>query len=83
MKREPVRVPKLGMDATEAVIAKWLVEEGAPVTVGTPLVELESEKVTFAYEAEAAGTLTGILHPEGATVGVGEIVAYIEVDHGA
>ena len=75
-----IRIPKLGMDTTEAVISKWLVEEGSLLVVGTPLVELESEKVTFAYESEFAGKLVRILVGEGETVPVGEIVAMAESD---
>jgi pyruvate/2-oxoglutarate dehydrogenase complex dihydrolipoamide acyltransferase (E2) component len=75
-----IRIPKLGMDTTEAFISKWLVEEGSVIAVGTPLVELESEKVTFAYESEVAGKLVRILVAEGETVPVGEIVAVVESD---
>jgi pyruvate/2-oxoglutarate dehydrogenase complex dihydrolipoamide acyltransferase (E2) component len=75
-----IRIPKLGMDTTEAVISKWLVEEGSLLVVGTPLVELESEKVTFAYESEFAGKLVRILVGDGETVPVGEIVAMAESD---
>lgn len=75
-----IRIPKLGMDTTEAFIAKWLVTEGSNLQVGTPLVELESEKVTFAYESEVAGRLLRIIAGEGETVPVGEIVAVVESD---
>ncbi|MGI8989855.1 MAG: lipoyl domain-containing protein [Bryobacteraceae bacterium] len=78
MKRVEVRVPKLGMDTTEAVVGVWLVQEGDPVEIGTPLVELESEKVTFAVEAEAVGRLSSILQPAGATVPVGDLLGILE-----
>ena len=55
MKNVDLLVPKLGMDTTEAAITSWLVNEGASVEVGTPLVELETEKVTFAVESEVVG----------------------------
>lgn len=71
-------VPKLGMDTTEALITSWLVGEGASVEIGTPLVELETEKVTFAVESEVAGTLSKIVELEGAVVPVGGLLAIIE-----
>jgi 2-oxoglutarate dehydrogenase E2 component (dihydrolipoamide succinyltransferase) len=76
----PVRVPKLGMDTTEALLAQWLVAAGDSITKGTPLVELESEKVTFAYESEVIGRLVEIVVPQGQQVEMGEIIAYVDTD---
>jgi pyruvate/2-oxoglutarate dehydrogenase complex dihydrolipoamide acyltransferase (E2) component len=70
-------VPKLGMDTTEAIVANWLIQEGDSVKKGMPVVELETEKVSFAVESEVDGKLTRILHPAGATVPVGGILATI------
>ncbi|WP_031498259.1 lipoyl domain-containing protein [Bryobacter aggregatus] len=78
MPEVPIRVPKLGMDTTEALLSKWLVKAGDPIQIGTPLVELDSEKVSFEYQAEVAGRLLRILCAEGETVPVGEIVAIVE-----
>ncbi len=75
-----VRVPKLGMDTIEAVIGIWLAQEGDLVKQGTPLVELESEKVSFAVESEVSGKLTKIVQPAGATVPVGDLLAILEIE---
>jgi len=80
MPKVSIRIPKLGMDTTEAVISKWLVQEGASIEVGTLLVDLESEKVNFEYPSEVAGRVLQILVGEGETVPVGEIVAIVESD---
>jgi pyruvate/2-oxoglutarate dehydrogenase complex dihydrolipoamide acyltransferase (E2) component len=80
MLETPIRVPKLGMDTTEALLVKWLVKEGDPIHSGTPLLELETEKVTFEYQSEITGMLIRILIPEGQTVPVGEIVAIAETN---
>ncbi|HWB98937.1 MAG TPA: lipoyl domain-containing protein [Bryobacteraceae bacterium] len=80
MKQIEVRVPKLGMDTVEAVVGNWLVGEGDVVAAGVPLVELESEKVTFAVESEAAGRLVRIVQPAGATVPVGDLLGVLEVE---
>jgi pyruvate dehydrogenase E2 component (dihydrolipoamide acetyltransferase) len=68
------------MDTTEAAVTSWLVTEGGSIQIGTPLVELETEKVTFAVESEVAGTLAKILQPEGAVVPVGGILAILETE---
>jgi pyruvate dehydrogenase E2 component (dihydrolipoamide acetyltransferase) len=39
-----MRMPEVLANATEAIIAKWLVEEGAAFTAGQPLAEAETEK---------------------------------------
>lgn len=75
-----IRVPKMGMDTTEARVGTWFVAEGSPVQVGTPLVELESEKTNFTLESEAAGTLAHIVQPAGTVVPIGEVLATLEVD---
>ena len=52
-----VIVPKSGgVTSTKAVVVRWLKKEGDKVKVGEPLVELETEKVSFELESPAAGT---------------------------
>jgi pyruvate/2-oxoglutarate dehydrogenase complex dihydrolipoamide acyltransferase (E2) component len=80
MPETPIRVPKLGMDTTEALLVRWLAQEGASIQIGTPLVELETEKVTFEYQSEVTGRLARILIPEGQTVPVGEVVAIADTN---
>jgi pyruvate/2-oxoglutarate dehydrogenase complex dihydrolipoamide acyltransferase (E2) component len=80
MKDVELVVPKLGMDTTEATIKGWLVAEGSKVDVGTPLVELETEKVDFIVDAEVAGVLTRIVEKDGATVAVGGVLGVIQTD---
>ncbi len=80
MKQVEVRVPKLGMDTTEAVVTAWMVAEGQQVEKGTPLVELETEKVNFAVESEVRGSVAKILQSAGALVPVGDVLALIDSD---
>jgi pyruvate/2-oxoglutarate dehydrogenase complex dihydrolipoamide acyltransferase (E2) component len=68
------------MDTTEAVIGTWFVKEGEYVHSGVPLLEVESEKVTFVIEAEQSGRLSQILHATGETVPVGEVVGIVEAE---
>ena len=67
-----IRVPKLGMAATEADVARWHVAVGDRVEPGAPLVEVESEKTSFVIESEVAGVVREIRIPAGQTVEVGD-----------
>jgi pyruvate dehydrogenase E2 component (dihydrolipoamide acetyltransferase) len=51
-------MPKMGMEMTEAVLVRWLVDDGAMVEKGQPLYELETDKVTNEVEALAQEGLT-------------------------
>ena len=62
----------------DGIITNWLVKEGDNVTVGQPLFEMDTDKVTLTVEAKVSGQLIKILQKEGDTVPVGENVAAIE-----
>jgi pyruvate/2-oxoglutarate dehydrogenase complex dihydrolipoamide acyltransferase (E2) component len=67
-----VIVPKSGgVTSTKAVVVRWLKREGDKVKLGEPLVELETEKISFELESPAAGTLLKHLAQETAEVPVG------------
>jgi 2-oxoglutarate dehydrogenase E2 component (dihydrolipoamide succinyltransferase) len=71
-------VPELGESVVEARVAKWLKNEGDPVSVGDPLVELETEKIDLEVSADREGVLASIKHREGEDVKVGEVLAVLE-----
>jgi 2-oxoglutarate dehydrogenase E2 component (dihydrolipoamide succinyltransferase) len=73
-----VVVPELGESVIEATVARWLKHEGDHVTVGEPVVELETEKVNLEVGAQQAGVLARVLHQEGEDVKVGDVLAEIE-----
>lgn len=73
-----VIMPQLGFDMEEGTIQHWLVQEGAQVTRGEPIAEVETEKVTLQVESYSTGTLTKIIRHEGETIPVGETIAEIE-----
>ncbi|HET7808431.1 MAG TPA: dihydrolipoamide acetyltransferase family protein [Gaiellaceae bacterium] len=68
-------MPKLSDSMADAVIVRWLVSPGEAFERGEGLVEVETDKATVVYEAEAAGTLDAILVPEGASAAIGEPIA--------
>jgi pyruvate/2-oxoglutarate dehydrogenase complex dihydrolipoamide acyltransferase (E2) component len=55
------RLPKLGMSIVEATISEWLVEEGAVVEEGQPLVVVEMDKAESDLPSPIAGTIVKIV----------------------
>jgi pyruvate dehydrogenase E2 component (dihydrolipoamide acetyltransferase) len=74
-----VRMPRLSDSMQEGTIVRWLKAAGDIVAAGDALVEIETDKATIEYEAEADGTLE-ILAAEGATVALGEAIARLLPD---
>jgi pyruvate dehydrogenase E2 component (dihydrolipoamide acetyltransferase) len=68
-------MPKLSDSMADAVITRWLVSPGEAFARGEGLIEVETDKATVVYEAEADGTLDDILVPEGAAAAIGEPIA--------
>lgn len=73
-------VPELGESVVEATVARWLKEEGEPVSVGEAVVELETDKVNLEVGAEQNGILTSIEQPEGADVEIGQVLGVIDTE---
>ena len=80
MARIEVLLPQWGMGMSEGTITSWLKGVGDKVDEDDPLAEVEAEKVEETLEAPAAGTIAEIVVPEGETVEVRTVVAYIETD---
>jgi len=75
-----VLLPKIGFASDDSTLARWLAQDGAMITAGQPLYELENDKATQEVEAPATGTLVRILLTEGATAPVNTDIALIEED---
>ncbi len=71
-------VPELGESVVEARVARWLKKEGEAVSVGEPLVELETEKVDLEVGASLAGVLVRIVRGEGEDVKIGELLGVVD-----
>ncbi|MGH3048537.1 MAG: dihydrolipoamide acetyltransferase family protein [Gaiellaceae bacterium] len=76
-------MPKLSDSMADAVIIKWLKAPGERFRRGEALIEVETDKATVVYEAEADGTLEAILVTEGDTAAVGQAIATIGPDGAA
>jgi pyruvate dehydrogenase E2 component (dihydrolipoamide acetyltransferase) len=72
-----VKMPKLGLTMTEGQLAAWLVEEGATVTKGQMLAEIETEKIVVQVESPGDGIVARFLVEPGAVVPVGQDIAWL------
>ncbi|MEA5003290.1 MAG: dihydrolipoamide acetyltransferase family protein [Christensenella sp.] len=61
-------LPKIGVNMTEAVIAKWLVKVGDKVADGDAIIEAETDKSTQEIYATESGIVAKLLASEGETV---------------
>ncbi len=77
-----VLMPRLSDSMEQGTILTWLVQDGGEVAEGQELAEIETDKATMTYEAEAAGTLAVVV-AEGTTVAVGEVIARVGASKGA
>ena len=71
-----VVMPRLSDSMEEGTILRWLKADGDEVERGEELAEIETDKATMTYEADADGVLA-ILAKEGDTLPIGEVIATI------
>ncbi|HWI23098.1 MAG TPA: dihydrolipoamide acetyltransferase family protein [Baekduia sp.] len=71
-----VNMPRLSDSMEEGTILRWMKASGDEVKRGEEIAEIETDKATMAYEADADGTFE-IIAEEGATLPVGELIARI------
>jgi pyruvate dehydrogenase E2 component (dihydrolipoamide acetyltransferase) len=74
---DELTMPKLSDSMADAVIIKWLKSPGEDFRRGEALLEVETDKATVVYEAEADGKLAAILVPEGESAAVGQPIAQL------
>jgi 2-oxoisovalerate dehydrogenase E1 component len=75
---EPLLMPHGDLTVTEAKVIGWLKKVGDTVQLGEGVVEVETDKVTFAVESPITGRLASILTPEGAIVTHGQQLGVIQ-----
>lgn len=72
-----IRIPKIGMSATEMILSEWMFADGEQVSAGDIIYTVETDKTTQEIEAQTSGVLrvTGV---EGETYPVGTLIGTIE-----
>jgi len=69
-------MPRLSDSMEEGTIVRWLKQDGEMVSIGEPLAEVETDKATVTFDADADGTLR-IIAGEGETVPIGGVIGSI------
>src|SRR6266568_3088713 len=72
-----VHMEALSPTMEEGRLVKWTKQEGDVVKTGDTLAEVETDKAVMELVARADGQLIKVMAPEGSTVPVGSVVAYI------
>lgn len=72
-----VQMPKLGATMEKGIIVGWLKNEGDPVKIGEPILEIMTDKINIEVEATNEGVLLKKLYEADAEVEVLVPIAYI------
>ena len=72
-----IRIPKIGMSATEMTLLEWMFADGDRVEVSDVIYTVETDKTTTEIEAQSAGTLR-VMAAEGESYAVGTLIGMIE-----
>ena len=74
---DEIRIPKIGMSATEMTLLEWMFADGDRVEVSEVIYTVETDKTTTEIEAQSAGTLR-VMAAEGESYTVGTLIGMIE-----
>jgi pyruvate dehydrogenase E2 component (dihydrolipoamide acetyltransferase) len=66
----PLVMPKWGLEMRQGTVVSWLVKEGDEIARGTPILDVETDKISNAVEAADAGLLRRRVAQEGQTLPV-------------
>jgi pyruvate dehydrogenase E2 component (dihydrolipoamide acetyltransferase) len=72
-----VTMPKFGLAMTEGKVVSWAKEEGVEVRVGDEIADIETTKITNAYESPVAGILRRHVAKDQEDLPVGALIAVI------
>lgn len=75
--RHEVVMPKMGESVQEGTILRWLKKPGDRIERDEIIAEISTDKVDTEIPSSVEGTLQEIVAEEGATVEVGNVIAYI------
>ena len=83
MARIEVVMPQMGESITTGTITKWNKSVGDEIEIDEILFEISTDKVESEIPSPVEGKLAEVLYPEGETIDVGKVIAYIEDDMSA
>ena len=74
---QKLTMPKWGLSMSHGTVVEWLLPEGAAVSPGTEVLEVETEKITGTVESTVNGTLRRYVATPGQEVAVGGLLGVI------
>ena len=76
-KVQPITMPKWGLAMEEGQLARWAVDEGAEISAGQEIMDIETTKIANVFESPVAGVLRRKVVAEGETVPVGALLGVV------
>lgn len=83
MARIEVVMPQMGESITTGTITKWNKSLGDTIEIDEILLEISTDKVESEIPSPVEGKIVELLYPEGETIDVGKVIAYIDDDMNA
>jgi pyruvate dehydrogenase E2 component (dihydrolipoamide acetyltransferase) len=83
MARIEIVMPQMGESITTGTITKWTKAVGDTIDIDEILLEISTDKVESEIPSPVEGKIAELLYPEGETIDVGKVIAYIEDDMSA
>jgi 2-oxoglutarate dehydrogenase E2 component (dihydrolipoamide succinyltransferase) len=83
MARIEIVMPQMGESITTGTITKWTKAVGDTIEIDEILLEISTDKVESEIPSPTEGKIAELLYPEGETIDVGKVIAYIEDDMSA
>ena len=83
MARIEVVMPQMGESITTGTITKWNKQLGDSIEIDEILLEISTDKVESEIPSPVEGKIVELLYPEGETIDVGKVIAYIDDDMNA
>ena len=72
-----IKVPKI-VGASRLSVGRWFKSVGDPVSLGEPVVEIETYNLTHEIQAPATGILSKVLVKDGGSVEPGTVMGIID-----